>query len=136
MRRMRRRFQAEAASSSNRIWCRAPAGRISAWRSSRNSSNSSRSSAAMTTWAAVSPCLRAFWEERALPSAVLWPVLRCALAALAVWRASENIWMLLEWFDFGSDYRDGLAGGAGAGAPGPRGGSAPGLHLDPQFWEN
>ena len=65
--------------------------RMSSWSCDCSSSNSSRSSKARTISAEVSPCLRAFCEERALPSSVRGPVLRSALAELAIWRASDVI---------------------------------------------
>jgi hypothetical protein len=63
---------------------------MSVWSPARSSSNSSRSSGPMTRSLAVSPWVRAFPEERALPSGVLGPVLRRALAALPVWRAADG----------------------------------------------
>src|SRR5687767_10277412 len=53
-------------------------------RSDRRRATSSSSSRRMTAKVeAVNPCLRAFWEERDLPSGVAGPVERAALARLA-----------------------------------------------------
>ena len=45
-------------------------------------------------WLAVSPCLRAFWAERAFPSSERGPVERRASVALAAARAGEGVMVL------------------------------------------
>src|ERR1700719_4299346 len=72
-------------------------------------SNSSRSSGPMTRSLAVSPWVRAFPEERALPSGVLGPVLSRALAALADSRAADAD-MVSSFRFFGSKDKGGVGG--------------------------